>query len=189
MSEQEANNLDPSRLKRLVEAFLFASGAPVSVEQIAKVLEINSAGAIRTTLDELSREYEADQRGLKILEVAGGYQMVTQRELAPWVRRFLQQMPQRFSRQCMETLAIIAYRQPITRAEIEQVRGVNADGALQTLMEKGIVRILGRKEVIGRPFLYGTTPLFLERFGLVSLKDLPHLEEVVNESESVTKTN
>ncbi|MBI1976653.1 MAG: SMC-Scp complex subunit ScpB [Candidatus Omnitrophica bacterium] len=184
-------------LKPLVEALLFVSGSPVTVEQLVKTLEGVSGHQVREAVAQLSVEYEASERGIKILEVAQGYQMVTRRELAPWIKRFLQQAPMRLSRQCLETLAIIAYRQPVTRLEIEQVRGVSADGAIQTLLEKGMIRITGRKEALGRPFLYGTTPVFLERFGLVSLQDLPKLEEFVKKEEpvktdetvSVTQTN
>ncbi len=185
----ELNSLDPTKLKSLLEALLFISGAPVSIEQMAGVLEPITPSSIRDALEQLTQEYEIAQRGLKIVEVAGGYQMVTQREWAAWLKRFLQQVPQRLSRQCLETLAIIAYRQPITRLEIEQIRGVNSESAIQTLLEKGMVRIMGRKEVIGRPFVYEVTGLFLERFGLASLNDLPRLEEVVNESGAVTQTN
>lgn len=181
-------NTIPAPLKSLVEALLFVSGSPVTVEQLVKTLEGVSAHQIREVLGQLSQEYETSERGIKILEVAQGYQMATRRELAPWIKRFLQQAPMRLSRQCLETLAIIAYRQPMTRLEIEQIRGVNADGAIQTLLEKGMVRVNGRKEALGRPFLYGTTPLFLERFGLVSLQDLPKLEEVVQKEEPA-KTN
>lgn len=172
-------------LKPLVEALLFISGSPVTIEQMAKTLEGVSAHQIREAVAQLSAEYETSERGLKILEVAEGYQMVTRRELASWIKRFLQAAPMRLSRQCLETLAIIAYRQPMTRLEIEQIRGVSADGAIQTLLEKGMIKITGRKEALGRPFLYGTTLLFLERFGLVSLQDLPKLEEFVKKEEPV----
>ncbi len=181
----ESTSPIPVPLKSLVEALLFVSGSPVTVEQLVKALEGVSAHQIREALDQLSQEYEVSEKGIKILEVAQGYQMVTRRELAPWIKRFLQQTPMRLSRQCLETLAIAAYRQPMTRLEIEQIRGVSADGTIQTLLEKGMIRITGRKAVLGRPFLYGTTPLFLERFGLVSLQDLPKLEEFVQKGEPV----
>lgn len=176
-------------LKPLLEALLFVSGTPVTVEQLAKILEEFPPADILEALRQLTQEYEAEGKGIKIFEVAGGYQMVTKRELAPWVKRFLQQAPLRLSRQCLETLAIVAYRQPITRLEIEQVRGVSADSSLQTLLEKGMVQILGRKEVLGRPFLYGTSTVFLERFGLESLQDLPKLEEIVKTDESAVKSS
>jgi segregation and condensation protein B len=188
LSESTTINAISAPLKSLVEALFFVSGSPVTVEQLAKTLEGVSAHQIRSAVAQLSSEYEASEKGIKILEVAQGYQMVTRRELAPWIKRFLQAAPMRLSRQCLETLTIVAYRQPMTRLEIEQIRGVNADGAIQTLLEKGMVRITGRKEALGRPFLYGTTPLFLERFGLVSLQDLPKLEEFV-QKEELAKTN
>ena len=194
MSESlTTTSLTQAPLKSLVEAILFASGSPVLIEQLAKTVERASKEEIRQTLKQLTEEYEDSARGLKILEIAGGYQMVTKRELAPYVKRFLQKVPERLSRQCLETLAITAYRQPITRLEIEQIRGVSAESPLQTLLEKGMLKIAGRKEVLGRPFLYGTTPLFLERFGLGSLEDLPQLEEITkmnnNENLSTAQTN
>lgn len=167
-------------LKYAIEALLFASERPLSPEQIREAFpaEGGSASQIRACLDELKAEYEAQDRGFRLCEIAGGFQLATDDRFAPYLKRFFQSREKRrLSQASLETLSVIAYRQPVTRADIEFIRGVNVDGALKTLLEKGLVRITGRKEVPGRPMLYGTTKEFLEHFGLASVKELPALNE------------
>jgi segregation and condensation protein B len=132
---------------------------------------------LRSVIDQLQVEYPPCGRGFYLAEVAGGYQFRTASELAPWLRKLSKDRTFRFSQAALETLAIIAYRQPITRAEIEYLRGVDSGGVMKTLLEKNLLRILGKKEVPGRPLLYGTSRQFLELFGLRDLNDLPTLKE------------
>jgi segregation and condensation protein B len=133
---------------------------------------------LRAALRDLAARAESERRGMRIVEVAGAYQLRTAPEHAEWVRRLFQQKPWRLTRATLETLAIVAYKQPITRAEIEAIRGVDADSVLASLLSRKLVKIVGRKEVIGRPLLYGTTRQFLEVFGLKDLSNLPALGEV-----------
>ncbi len=168
-----------SRVKAILEALIFVSESPLSLERMAGVLPDCPRKALRESLAELVREYEEKRDGaLEIVQVAGGYQVRTRPEFGPWIGKLRQQRFTRLSRAALETLAIIAYRQPVTRAEIESIRGVDAGGVLGTLLERRLLRILGRKEVPGRPILYGTTQEFLELFGLKSLKELPTLREI-----------
>ena len=169
----------PSELKPAIEALLFASERPLTLEQIKQAFEGGISNAeIKQLLDELKNEYESETRGFRLFEIAGGFQLVSDPRFAEYLKRFYQSREKkRLSQATLETLSVVAYRQPVTRADIEFIRGVNADGAIKTLLEKGLVRITGRKEVPGRPMLYGTTALFLEHFGLNSLKDLPPLTE------------
>lgn len=172
--------------KQVIEALLFVSEPPVSVESIGLVLEDLDPAAIRKAVEELKKEYEAANRSLVIQEVAGGYQMTTSPVYAPWLRKFLKKSHgERLSGPSLETLAIIAYKQPVTRQEIEFIRGVNVEGVLKALLEKGLLRIQGRKEIIGRPLLYGTTREFLEYFGLNTLEELPPIEEFVHQGEAI----
>ena len=166
-------------LKHAIEAILFASEKPLSAEELKQAFgEDVDAGEIRSTLELLRTEYDAQGRGFRLAEIAGGYQVVTDDRFAPYLKKFYQaREKKRLSQASLETLSIIAYRQPVTRADIEFIRGVNVDGALKTLLEKGLVRIAGRRDVPGRPILYGTTGDFLEHFGLNSLKELPSLKE------------
>lgn len=166
-------------IKFAIEALLFASERPLHAEEIAEALDgAAGAGEVRDLLGALKGEYEAERRGFRLMELAGGYQLVTDERFAEILKRFYQSREKkRLSQASLETLSVIAYRQPVTRADIEFIRGVGVDGALKTLLEKGLVRVAGRKEVPGRPMLYGTTPEFLEHFGLNSLKDLPALKE------------
>lgn len=166
-------------IKFAVEALLFASERPLHVEEIKEALEgAADAGEIQELLNALKSDYETQNRGFRLMELAGGYQLVTDGRFAELLRRFYQSREKkRLSQASLETLSVIAYRQPVTRADIEFIRGVNVDGAVKTLLEKGLVRVAGRKEVPGRPMLYGTTTEFLEHFGLNSVKDLPALKE------------
>ena len=169
--------MERPELKRVLEALLLISDKPLAVEAVREVTEAEP-GEIRAALEELGKEYLEGNRGLQLKELAGGYQMVTDPALSDIVRKFIQSKDKkRLSQAGLEALAIIAYRQPITKAEIEFVRGVNVDASLKTLLEKGLIRIAGRKEVPGRPILYATTKDFLDHFGLGSLKDLPKLAE------------
>ncbi|MGH7198770.1 MAG: SMC-Scp complex subunit ScpB [Candidatus Omnitrophota bacterium] len=166
-------------VKFAVEALLFASERPLHVEDIKEALEgAADTREIQDLLDRLKNDYESQSRGFRLMELAGGYQLVTDERFAELLKRFYQSREKkRLSQASLETLSVVAYRQPVTRADIEFIRGVNVDGALKTLLEKGLVRVAGRKEVPGRPMLYGTTNEFLEHFGLNSLKDLPALKE------------
>lgn len=166
------------QVKRIIEALLFASDKPLTVAQVKEVLEEPDIGAIKSAVEELKREYKDSGRSFDIAEIAGGYQIITDPAYAPWLQKlYRKSRTEKLSHPSLETLAIIAYRQPITRLEIEDIRGVNVDGVLRTLMERDLVRINGRKQIPGRPFFYGTTRNFLEFFALQSLQDLPKLEE------------
>ena len=171
--------MENKEIKHAMEALLFASERPLSLEEMKQAFEEDiPAEGMRTILAGLKEEYEREGRGFKLEEIAGGYQVMTDGRFGPILKRFFQSREKkRISRASLETLSVIAYKQPVTRAEIEFIRGVNVDGALKTLLEKGLVRIVGRKEVPGRPILYGTSKEFLERFGLPSLKELPVLPE------------
>jgi segregation and condensation protein B len=161
----------------VVEAMLFASDVPLEAERIREVLDLENAAAARSLVDELIARYEGEPRGLAIVEVGGGYRMVTRPELAPWLVRLARARTKvRLSRPALETLAIIAYKQPVSRPELDAVRGVNSEAVLDNLMERRLVRIGGRKEAPGRPFLYETTREFLVAFGLRDLNDLPKVE-------------
>src|SRR5580692_10182429 len=183
-------------LKFILESLLFSAQKPMTVKELRDVLATaaTAEGAdevaksfkktkeedLITALEELAREHETAARTYRLVCVAGAWQFVTQPEFSPWIRAFVgvKSRPPRLSQAALETLAIIAYRQPVTRAEVEQVRGVNVDGTMQTILERGLVEQSGRAEVIGRPALYSTTPQFLEYFGLRGLEDLPAADEL-----------
>jgi segregation and condensation protein B len=169
--------VEEERLKAILESLLFAAGEPVTLAQLASVLDSVPRDDIRRALAEMATAYAAGGRGLVLEEVAGGYQLRTPKEHALYVRKLLAAKPPRLSRPLLETVAIIAYRQPITRPEIEQLRGVDTGGVLETLLERRLVRIAGRKEAAGRPLMYATTSEFLEVFGLKDLQSLPDMEE------------
>ncbi len=166
------------RLVGVVESILFASGEPLTLLRLAEIIAGASRAEIRAALAALATRLMAEGRGIRLAEVAGGYQLRTAPEHAEWVRRLFQEKPWRLTRATLETLSIIAYRQPITRAEIEAIRGVDADSVVGSLLSRKLVKIVGRKDVIGRPLLYGTTRQFLEVFGLKDLSALPALAEV-----------
>lgn len=170
---------DPERAKQVIEALLFASSKPMSVSELRKVLRGLAPKQIETYVSEIKESYERDKRSFQIVEIAGGYEIVTRKEFAPWILKVeLQKKARQATQSALETLAILAYKQPITRAEVEDLRGVDVSGVMTTLMERTLIKIVGRKEVPGRPFLYGTTDKFLEHFGLKSLQDLPSIEEI-----------
>jgi segregation and condensation protein B len=165
------------KLMSILESLLFAAGEPVSLAQLANALEEVSRERILKTLNDMAGAYASGERGLVLEQIAGGYQLRTRSEHAIYVRRLLSAKPPRLSRAVLEALAIIAYRQPITRPEIEQLRGVDSGGVLDTLMDRNLIKIAGRKDAPGRPIEYATTPDFLELFGLRDLDSLPDLEE------------
>ncbi len=169
--------MEDKEAKSILEAILFISAEPVTLDTLRKTVEIDKYNTERL-LRELAGEYSTKNSGLLIIEAAGGFQMVTNPACAPWVKKVLSvSVPKRLSQSSLETLAIIAYRQPVIKAEIEAVRGVNSDGVVRTLLERRLIKILGRKEVPGRPLMYGTTKEFLRYFGLNDLSDLPTLRE------------
>jgi segregation and condensation protein B len=180
--------VEEERLKSILESLLFAAGEPLSIAKIAAVLEGVPKAEIQNSLVTLGAEYSANNRGLAIEEVAGGYQLRTPKEHAQYVRRLLAARPPRLSRPLLETVAIIAYRQPITRPEIEQLRGVDTGGVLETLLERRLIKIAGRKEAPGRPMMYATTPEFLEVFSLKDLDSLPDLKEFQEIERAVEQT-
>jgi len=170
--------MNKTQVKNIIEAMLFVSDKPLFINEIKGALEGSGGTEIQDIISELSAEYEQTGRAFRIKEIAGGFQIVTDPVLSPWLKKLYKTSgSDRLSKPSLETLAIIAYKQPATKPEIESIRGVNVDGVLKTLIEKNLVRIVGRKETIGRPILYGTTSEFLQYFGLSSLKELPKLEE------------
>ncbi len=171
-------SMEHSRLRSVVESLLFVSESPVTLDRMSVLLEGVEKNEILSVIEELRSEYEVQGRGFCLVEVASGFQMRTPKENADWVKSFLRGRAARMSRATLETLAIIAYQQPVTRVEIEQVRGVGIEGVLSTLMERRLVRIVGRKDIPGRPFLYSTTRDFLELFSLKDLTGLPTLKEM-----------
>jgi segregation and condensation protein B len=167
-----------SDLKAIIEALIFASPEPVTVKTLIKLLESEPKEEVVAAVEALKQEYDRPG-GLQMVEVAGGYQIVTRPELHEWVRRlFHERTTQKLSVAALETLAVVAYKQPVTGPEITDIRGVNTAGVLGTLLERKLIKIVGRKQVVGRPFLYGTTREFLERFGLNDLSDLPKVEDM-----------
>jgi len=171
--------LPSAELKPILEALIFASPEPLTPKAIYKLLAAEPKEDIQAALAELKKDYDRSG-GIQLVEVAGGYQIVTRPDLHEWVRRlFHERTTQRLTQQGLETLAVIAYRQPITSLEIAEVRGVStASGVLNTLLERHLIKIVGRKQVVGRPFLYATTKEFLIRFGLNDLGDLPKVEDM-----------
>ncbi|MBU0693714.1 MAG: SMC-Scp complex subunit ScpB [Candidatus Omnitrophica bacterium] len=166
-------------IKSIIESLLFINEKPVGKEELIQILEVDRK-EIEAALEELIADYGARSSGICVVMVAGGYQMCSVSDNEPWVKKMYRQRGrQRFSLASLETLAIVAYKQPITRIEIEAIRGVNVDGVARYLLSLGLIKTGGRKEVVGRPFLYITTRKFLEYFGLNSLKDLPKLEEFI----------
>ena len=170
---------DSEEFKYAVEALLFASERPLSVTEIAQAFVDGdpNAAKVQETLNELKNDYLSQRRGFHLLEIAGGFQLVSDPRFAETLRKFYQsRIKKRLTQAALETLSVIAYRQPVTRADVEFIRGVNIDGALKSLLEKNLVKISGRKDVPGRPMLYATTRQFLEHFGLNCLEDLPPLK-------------
>ena len=169
---------EPVALIMILEAVLFASDKPVSVSELNRILPDSSPDEIRGALDSLGDEYRAMNRSFVLKQVAGGYEFRTRAEYAPYIVNMLRASPARLSRAAMETLAIVAYKQPIIRQEIEALRGVDVGGILRTLMEKNLIRVVGRRNIPGKPLIYGTTSRFLEVFDLEDIKSLPDLKEI-----------
>jgi len=176
--ETQQTGTASAELKAIVEALIFASPEPVTMKMIYKLLSDEPKEDVLAAVKALAADYE-QRPGLQVVEVAGGYQIVTRPELHEWVRRlFHERSTQKLTVQALETLAVIAYKQPITAVEISEIRGVNTSGVLSTLLERHLIKIVGRKNVVGRPFLYSTTKEFLIRFGLNDLTDLPKVEDM-----------
>ena len=174
--------MEDEKIKGIIEALLFVSDQPLSIEQIKGASGEVDGKRIRSLIYKLRDEYKESNRSFQITEVAEGFQISTSPEYAPLLKKlYKNRHSTRLSHASLETLAIVAYRQPITRSGIESIRGVNVEGVLATLLEKGLLKIVGRKETIGRPLIYGTTKVFLEYFGLNSLKQLPPLKEFQKE--------
>ncbi len=174
----EAPILPPDEVRAVLEALVFASPQPLTPREIGKVMGGVPKESWQAALADLRRDYARDGRGLQVVEVAGGFQITTRPEYNDWVRELLDpKAPTRLSIQALETLAVIAYKQPVTLPEIIELRGVKSGGVIKTLLEKRLIRITGRKEVVGRPMLYGTTKEFLLHFGLKDLGELPKIEE------------
>ncbi len=175
----ESDLQDPIKAKQVIEALIFASSKPISAAEIRKVAKSLTPGQIKDYAVEIQQDYQNSHRPFELVEVAGGYEIATKKEFAPWIFKIeLQKKAKQASHSALETLAILAYKQPLTRAEIEELRGVDTSGVIATLTEKEFVKIVGKKEVPGRPFLYGTTDKFLEHFGLNDLTDLPNIDEI-----------
>jgi segregation and condensation protein B len=167
-----------AEVKAVVEALIFASPEPITPKMLFRLLSDEPKEDVTAAIAELKTDYE-NRPGLQMVEVAGGYQIVTRPDLHEWVRRlFHERSSQKLTVQGLETLAVIAYKQPITSLEIAEIRGVNTSGVLSTLLERHLIKIVGRKNVVGRPFLYATTKEFLIRFGLNNLNDLPKIEDM-----------
>ncbi len=172
--------MEENELFKIIETLLFITDEPLSPEKIAKICEIKDVKYIKEKLEELKHKYDMEQRALCIMQVAGGWQMATRAEYGIWVRKLYQsRLTMRLSNAAMEVLAIVAFKQPITKAEIEAIRGVDSAGPIDTLVERKLITNIGRKETVGRPILYGTTEEFLKQFGLNTLNDLPKLEGMI----------
>jgi len=174
--------MELSRLKAAVEALLYVSEGPIGLKRMREALgEEFDPADVKTAVESLVADFESDGRGVRMAELAGGWQIITRPEYAVYVKRLQKIRPPKLSAQALETLAIIAYRQPIIRAEIEAIRGVNADGVVKTLMERRLIKIAGRQDVPGKPMMYATTQDFLVYFGLKDLSSLPSMRELERE--------
>lgn len=177
--------IDARELKAILEAILFVSPEPVPVARLMSIVGTVSKGEVVQALEILTHDLDQPGRGIQLVQVAGGYRLVTKQEYGLWLKRMEKaKATQKLSRSALESLAIIAYKQPLVRAEIEEIRGVETSGVLRTLCERKLVRIVGRKDVPGRPIMYGTTKFFLEHFGLQDLSQLPPLREFKELGES-----
>lgn len=179
---------DPKKAKQIVESLIFTSSKLLTSAEIHKVTKVLSVAQIEAIVAELKEDYQKAERCFELLEIAGGYEISTKKEFAPWILKIeLQRKARQATQSALESLAILAYKQPLTRAEIEALRGVDTTAVISTLLEKGFIKIVGKKEVPGRPFLYGTTEKFLEHFGLKALQDLPSIDEIKQMVESSVK--
>jgi segregation and condensation protein B len=175
--------VEPQLLKSIIEGLIFAHSEPMTVDSLAAVIQGTSAERIQSVLDELQDEYLQRSRGFVLAKVAGGYQFRSLPKIAPWILEMRRMKPARLSRAALETLSIVAYNQPVTKSRIEQIRGVESSAPLRSLVERDLVVIVGRKDIAGRPMLYGTSKRFLEVFGLPELASLPALPEIENISD------
>lgn len=169
--------MDTSELKRIIECLIFIAHTPITLEELKELIDGVDKKELESVIEELIAELNTLKRGFYIAKVSNGYQFRTRDEYAPWLRNYLKARPQKLTKPALETLAIIAYKQPVARAEIESIRGVDSGGVLKTLLERRLIRIMGRLEVPGRPLVYGTTREFLELFGLKDIKDMPTLKD------------
>lgn len=170
--------MDDRELKPILEAVLFVAAEPMPMSKLCEILDGVERKRVAACLDDLREQYRRGDHGLAVVEVAGGYQLVTVPEAAPWLRKLsAAKAPPRLSKPALETLAIIAYKQPLTRPEVESIRGVDVAGVVKTLMDRRLVKIVGRKDLPGRPMMFGTTKEFLHAFGLKDLTDLPTLKD------------
>lgn len=169
--------MDREESKRIIEALLFVGDKPVSIETLRDVVKDIEPTEVRAIIEELNKDYAASGRSFNIKEIAGGFQMLTDPIYSRWIAALYKKGPDRLTGPSLETLAIIAYKQPLTRGDIEAIRGVSVDGVIHTLEERGFIRTKGRMDAPGRPILYGTTNEFLQHFGLRSLEELPKLKE------------
>lgn len=170
--------MDHFEIKPILECFLFISDSPIRLETLVEILPESNKEAILEGIRQIQTEYDDRSKGIELVEVAGGYQFRTKSSWAGWVSRLKKVKAVKLSQAALETLAIVAYRQPIIRPAIEEIRGVDSGSVLHTLLEKGLIKIMGRKDLPGRPIVYGTTKTFLELFSLNTLSDLPSLKEV-----------
>lgn len=176
--KQQYEKLNRQEIKGVIEALLFSTQRPLSAKELKEITDADDIKAVNELLEEIKADYVRENKSFKVVEVAGGYQFNTDPIYARWLRKLYKiKQSDYLTRPGLETLSVIAYKQPVTKAEIEFIRGVNADGVVKSLMEKGLIRISGKKKVIGNPYLYSTTRLFLQYFGLNSLEDLPKLPE------------
>ena len=165
-------------LKNIIESLLFVAEEPLTLDRIKDILEVDDRKLVRETLHDLQADYESRTGAFVLREVAGGFQFRSRPEYVPWIKKLIQPKPARLSKAALETLAIIAYKQPVIRSDVEHLRGVDCGGVLRMLMERNLIRVLGRKEIPGRPIIYATTKQFLEVFDLKNLRDLPTPKEI-----------
>ncbi|GAB4028986.1 MAG: hypothetical protein Fur0012_02560 [Elusimicrobiota bacterium] len=177
--------MEENELIKAVETLLFITDEPIKTERIAKICEVKNVKHMEELLEKIKHSYDIENRALCIMKVAGGWQMSTRSEYSIWVRKLYQtRLTMRLSNAALETLCIIAYKQPVTRAQIERIRGVDVMGPIDTLLERKLIAVLGRAETVGRPILFGTTEEFLRQFGLNSLSDLPQLDNMISKESS-----
>lgn len=180
--------MSENNIKSAIEALLFSSDKPLTLEQLRHALGIQGKEEVSFAIDELKSEYEKSNRGVRIAEIAGGYQMVTASGFTQFLRKmYKDRKVERLSKPALETLAIVAYKQPISKGEIESLRSVNIDGVMESLLDKDLIRVVGRKKCPGRPFVYGTSKRFLEYFGLKSLEDLPKMDKFPSLQPAITE--
>lgn len=170
--------MDEKEIKAIMEALIFVSGEPIALNRIKDVIDVVDKKSLERIASELKDEFNKEHNGLQLIEVANGYKLTTRPEYAPWIKKLNKiKLASKLSKPALETLAIIAYKQPIIRPEIEKIRGVDSGGVIKTLLERKVIKIVGRMDIVGKPILYGTTPEFLQYFGLKDLSDLPTLKE------------